>query len=46
MVEASTFSPLANKYSVSGVPKIIINEEHELEGRQPLSNLLEVIEKI
>lgn len=46
MVEAATFPQLSNKYRVSGVPKIVINEEHELMGAQPLEAFLDVIEKI
>ncbi len=46
MVEASTFPELANKYNVSGVPKIVINETHELMGAQPLEAFLDTIEKI
>lgn len=32
MIEASEFSPLANKYGVMGVPKTIINEKIQFEG--------------
>ena len=46
MVEASTFPHLANKYRVTGVPKIVINETHELMGAQPLTAFLDTIEKI
>ncbi len=46
MVEASTFPHLANKYNVSGVPKIIINETHELTGAHPVAGFLDEIEKI
>jgi glutaredoxin-like protein len=35
MVEAVEFPQLANRYSVMGVPKTIINEETELEGAAP-----------
>lgn len=46
MVESSTFTHLALKYSVTGVPKIIINEKHDLVGAQPIDKFLDVIEKI
>ncbi|MCG8570511.1 MAG: thioredoxin family protein [Spirochaetes bacterium] len=46
MVETSTFPHLAVKYQVQGVPKTVINEQHELVGAHPLENVLELIEKI
>jgi glutaredoxin-like protein len=46
MVESSTFPHLAIKYSVSGVPKIIINEKKEFLGAQPIEKFLTVIESI
>ncbi len=46
MVDTTLFPQLAVKYSVSAVPKTIINESHELIGAQPIEKLLEVIEKI
>ncbi|MGM0378471.1 MAG: protein disulfide oxidoreductase [Bacillota bacterium] len=46
MIESQTFSQLAQKYEVQGVPKIVINEEHDLVGNQPLDKFLEIIEKI
>ncbi len=46
MVDTTIFPQLAVKYTVSAVPKIIINESHELVGAQPIEKLLEVIEKI
>ena len=46
MVDVTIFSYLGNKYDVSGVPKIIINEELELVGAQPIEKFLELIEKI
>ena len=30
MIEAQTFSELSEKFDVSGVPKIVINDEFEL----------------
>ena len=46
MVESSTFNHLAIKYNVSSVPKIIINEEHELHGAQPIEEFMKVIESL
>ncbi len=46
MVEAQTFSDLSNKHNVSGVPKIVINDEHELVGNQPIDAFLEKIASI
>ena len=46
MIEAQTFGELADKYNVSGVPKIVINESHELIGNQPLQAFLDTIEAI
>lgn len=46
MVEAQTFAALSQKFSVSGVPKIIINDQHEIVGNQPLDAFLEQIESL
>jgi glutaredoxin-like protein len=46
MIEAQTFSELSQKFDVSGVPKIVINDEFELVGNQPLDKFLEEIGKI
>ncbi|MDD2258221.1 MAG: thioredoxin family protein [Bacilli bacterium] len=46
MIEAQTFSDESVKYNVSGVPKIIINENKELVGNHPIENFLEQIESI
>lgn len=46
MVEAGTFTPLSIRYNVSGVPKIIINETHELLGAQPITAILDIIEQL
>ena len=46
MIEAQTFNDLSNKYNVSGVPKIVINEKYELVGNQPIEKFLEEIAKI
>ena len=46
MVESTTFIHLAQKYGVQGVPRIIINETHSLEGAHPMPAFLDVIEKL
>lgn len=46
MVEAQTFYELSQKYNVSGVPKIVINETHELVGNQPLEAFLNELESL
>lgn len=46
MVEAQTFNELSNKFSVSGVPKIVINDTYELVGNQPITAFLDEIAKI
>jgi len=35
MVEIAEFPHIAVKYCVQGVPRIIINEEHSIEGLPP-----------
>jgi glutaredoxin-like protein len=45
MIEANTFGELSEKYNVSGVPKIVINEKHELLGNQPIEEFLKYIEQ-
>jgi len=46
MIEAQTFSEISNKFNVSGVPKIVINDEFELVGNQPIQAFLDEIKKI
>lgn len=46
MIEANTFGELSTKYQVSGVPKIVINETHELLGDQPLEAFLNEIGRL
>lgn len=46
MVEAQTFGELSQKYNVSGVPKIIIDETHELVGNQPIEQYLKTLEAL
>lgn len=46
MVEAQTFFELSQKFNVSGVPKIIINDSLELVGNQPIEAFLDQIERL
>lgn len=46
MIEAQTFPELSQKFNVSGVPKIIINDRLELVGNQPVEAFLEQIERL
>ena len=46
MVETSQFPHMAIKYNVSGVPKVIINENHEFTGAQPITAFLDIIEQL
>ncbi|MCK5811606.1 MAG: thioredoxin family protein [Clostridiales bacterium] len=46
MIEANTFGEISTKYNVSGVPKIVINEDTELLGDQPLNAFLSAIENL
>ena len=46
MIEAQTFQELSQKYNVSGVPKIVINGEHEMVGNQPLEQYLDHLENL
>jgi len=45
MVEAQTFDALSEKFNVSSVPKIVINDQYEFVGNQPLEVFLEEIAK-
>ena len=45
MIEAQTFNDLSDKFNVSSVPKIVINDKYEFIGDQPLEVLLSEIEK-
>lgn len=44
--EAQTFGEISDKYNVSGVPKIVINETEELMGNQPVEAFLQTINKL
>lgn len=44
MIEAQTFGDLSDEFNVSSVPKIVINNEFEFVGNQPLEVFLQTIE--
>ncbi|MHB8962257.1 MAG: protein disulfide oxidoreductase [Saccharofermentanales bacterium] len=46
MVEAQTFPELSNRFTVSAVPKVVINDSIELLGNQPIEAFLDAIESI
>jgi len=46
MIESQTFFDEAEKYNVSGVPKIIINEDYDLVGNQPIESYMDIIEAL
>jgi glutaredoxin-like protein len=46
MIEAETFGELSMKHNVSGVPQIVINDEYNLIGNQPIQEFLNTMEKI
>lgn len=46
MIEAQTFHQLSDQYSVSSVPKIVINDTGEFVGNQPLETFLAEIENL
>jgi len=46
MIEAQTFMDISNKFNVSGVPKIVINDTYELVGNQPIEAFLAEMKKI
>lgn len=45
MIEAQTFYELSEKYNVSSVPKIVINESFEFVGNQPIEKFIEGLEQ-
>ena len=45
MIEAQTFNEVANKFQVSSVPKVVINDEFEFVGNQTLDTFIEEIRK-
>ncbi|MDX9916589.1 MAG: thioredoxin family protein [Gudongella sp.] len=45
MIEAQTFYDLSEKYNVSSVPKIVVNDKYEFVGNQPFEVFLDEIMK-
>ena len=43
VVEIQEFPDLARRYNVTGVPKIVLNDQMELLGAQPESTLLAAV---
>lgn len=46
MVDATIYPELSIKYAVRGVPKIVINEDRDLVGNQPLTEFLKILEDL
>jgi glutaredoxin len=46
MVESAEFPHLTQKYNVSSVPKVIINEEIQFEGALPEKEFVENVMKV
>lgn len=46
MIEAQTFMEISQKFNVSGVPKIVINDSLELVGNQPIQAFIEEMKKV
>ena len=46
MVDTGAFIPLAQKYNVTGVPKIVFNDRFELTGAHSLETFLDVIDRL
>lgn len=46
MIECATFPEMAEKYNVSGVPKIVINGSKEIMGNQPMDKFVEAIREV
>lgn len=46
MVDTNNFVPLAQKYNVTGVPKIVFNDKLDLVGAHPLNAFLDVIDRL
>lgn len=45
MIEAETFGELSDRFNVSSVPKIVINDKYEFVGNQPIQVFLSEISK-
>jgi len=45
MIEAQTFGEISDRFNVSSVPKIVVNDSYEFVGNQPFETFLNEIEK-
>jgi len=45
MIEAQTFTELSKKFKVTGVPKIVFNDDDDIVGNQPLENFVKKLEE-
>jgi predicted DsbA family dithiol-disulfide isomerase len=46
MIEASEFPSLAEKYNVTGVPKLVVNDVHEMVGMRSEKQLVEFLKHV
>lgn len=46
MIDSGSFVPMAQKYNVTGVPKIVFNDRFELTGAHPIETFLDVIDRL
>jgi len=46
MIDTNNFVPLAQRYNISGVPKIVFNDKFELVGAHPINTFLDVIDRL
>lgn len=46
VVEISEFPDLAQRYAVTGVPKVVLNDQMELLGAQPESTLVNAVMQV
>ena len=46
VVEVGEFPELAHRYAVTGVPKIVINDQMELIGAQPEATLVNAVSEM
>ncbi|MEM2940679.1 MAG: thioredoxin family protein [Thermoproteota archaeon] len=46
MIEASEFPNLAEKYNVTGVPKLVVNDAHEMVGMRSEKQLVEFLKHV
>jgi len=46
VVEVTEFPELAERYGVTGVPKVVLNDRMELVGAQPESTLVTAVSQI